>query len=619
MRRFARSSDEITVKLYLRPLVGFVFLLLVAAALGSYRLILVGKSTRQNGSGPTGSSSMPDTPGTQHNAAPSSDADNYSAANALPQADRKYIWDIEHVALVLDVHLFPKIARAIREQDPAGLRSFLSDGFSGSVPNFDNAETVRYPFGEFRKTQEQQAAEDPMDSAQFVAFLLAQHAKFRQPPKVEMRLMRLSPAERSDLDKPWHGTTKIRLAGEQPNGQPLELELQGHFTLQTPVDDLENRNGWLKSCTLTAGRVNSASRQLMAEVGAERGIDRKRFHDNWNDPDKPPIVARGGVNVCDYDRDGRMDVLVTDDNEIVLYQGQSDGNFRDATGAAGLTGTVRRTSAPATFADFDGDGYEDLLVGEQLFRNNRDATFTDVTLLGNFRLPPDLGGFAVADYDLDGKVDLYVVRASRGPAGQSRVSWVDDQSGPGNQLWRNLGNWQFRNVTATTNSSAGHKSCFAAVWLDANGDGWPDLAVADEFGSSVLLVNQRDGRFAERPLKKPFAGFCMGIAAGDFDNDGRSDVYLANMYSKAGDRIIANLPDDAYTPAVRAKIKEFVIGSELLRNKGDLNFEPMGRRMGVNGVGWAYGTCTVDLNNDGWLDIYATAGFLSYTRGEPDG
>ena len=70
----------------------------------------------------------------------------------------------------------------------------------------------------------------------------------------------------------------------------------------------------------------------------------------------------------------------------------------------------------------------------------------------------------------------------RSPMGQSRVSWVDDQSGPGNQLWRNLGNWRFKNVTESTGTSAGHRSCFAAVWLDANDDGRPDIAVSDEFG-----------------------------------------------------------------------------------------------------------------------------------------
>lgn len=539
--------------------------------------------------------------------------------NTLSVADRKFIWDIEHVALLLDVRVFPRMARAIRDDDIAGLMDFMSDDFAGRVPGVGHAHSATYPFGEFHWLTNDDDGWNAANRQQFVAYLISQRALFPEPPKAEIRLMRLAPVDRAALDGPWHGTMKIRLAGEQPNGQPLDLELLGQFELDAPGDDIEHKNHWLKSCVISSARSNAASRFLMMEVASSQGIDRNRFHDNWDQLDKDPIVARGGAFVCDYDKDGRLDVLITDQQAAVLFQGQSDGSFRDATESAGLASAMAKTAAPAVFADFDGDGYEDLLFGTQLFRNNRDGTFSDITRLTNLRLPTDTGGFAIADYDLDGRVDLYVVRSSPGPAGHSRVSWVDDQSGPGNQLWRNIGGWQFRNVTSSTNASAGHRSCFSAVWLDANGDGRPDLAVADEFGSSVLLVNQAAGRFTEQLLKPPFAGFCMGIVAGDFDNDGRPDVYLANMFSKAGDRIIANLPADAYSPEVRAKIKEFVNGSELLRNRGDLTFEPMGRRMGVNGIGWAYGPSMVDLNNDGWLDLYATAGFLSYTRGEPDG
>jgi hypothetical protein len=550
--------------------------------------------------------------------APAADATK-SNANTLSEADRKLIWDIEHIALLLDVHIFPKLARAIRDRDAAVFREILSDEFEGRVPQMDDAKPTDFAFGQFRTLSGAKEAGRATNAEQFVAFLLGERSVFREPPKVEMRLMRLSPVNRAALNGNWHGTTKIRMAGELEGGEPFELELQGHFSFAAPADDFEQSRHWLKACVLDTARVNAATRFLMKEVAAERGIDRRRFHDNWDNPDKDPLVARGGVQVCDFNRDGWLDVLITDDNEAALFQGGPGGTFHDVTAAAGLAGNIQSAAGPAIFADFDGDGYEDLLIGPQLFRNNRDATFTDITLLANFRLPPDAGGYSVADYDLDGRVDLYVVRSSRGPAGQSRVSWVDDQSGPGNQLWRNVGGWQFRNVTSYANASAGFRSSFSAVWLDANGDGRPDLAVADEFGSSVLLVNELDGRFTERPLKLPFAGFCMGIVAGDFDNDGKPDLYLANMYSKAGDRIIANLPENAYTPEVRAKIKDFVNGSELLRNKGDLTFESIGKSMGVHGVGWAYGPCMVDLNNDGWLDLYATAGFLSYTRGEPDG
>lgn len=539
--------------------------------------------------------------------------------NRLSDADRKYIWDIEHIALILDVHVFPRMARAIRAQDSSAVAAVLADDFNGKLPDLASARTISFSYGESRVGTDHDPGWTEADRDRFVAYLMARRAEFKEPPKVELRLMRLSPVDRSVLEGPWHGTLKLRLAGEATDGRPSELEMQGHFTLESPGDDIEQREHWLKSCDFASARSNTATHFLMTEVAAARGIDRRRYHDNWVEPDQDPIVARGGVQICDFNRDGIFDILITDPREATLFQGQPGGQFRDVTESVGLAGRIQRAAGPAIFADFDGDGFEDLLIGSQMFRNDQGRAFTDVTNQTSIRLPADAGGFSVADYDLDGRVDLYVVRSSPGPAGRSRVSWVDDQSGPGNQLWRNIGGWQFRNVTTITNTSAGHRSCFSAVWLDANNDGRPDLAVADEFGATTLLVNQSDGRFTEYPVKSPFAGFCMGIVAGDFDNDGHTDIYLANMYSKAGDRIIANLPEDAYTPEVRAKIKDFVNGSELLRNRGDLTFESIGKAAGVNGVGWAYGPCFTDLNNDGWLDLYATAGFLSYTRGDPDG
>jgi hypothetical protein len=119
----------------------------------------------------------------------------------------------------------------------------------------------------------------------------------------------------------------------------------------------------------------------------------------------------------------------------------------------------------------------------------------------------------------------------------------------------------------------------------------------------------------------------MGLAAGDVDNDGHIDLYCANMYSKAGTRVIANLAPDAYPPSVLETMRRFVAGSQLHLNRGvterhgvrSLRFEQLGPQRQVAAVGWAYGACLADLDNDGWLDLYATAGFVSRDRQSADG
>jgi hypothetical protein len=91
------------------------------------------------------------------------------------------------------------------------------------------------------------------------------------------------------------------------------------------------------------------------------------------------------------------------------------------------------------------------------------------------------------------------------------------------------------------------------------------------------------------------------------------------MYSKAGSRIIGNVLPNTYPEEVMAKMRSFVSGSQLWQNRGGLKFEPVGKKLHVNGVGWAYGAALVDLDNDGWLDLFATCGFVSQSRTEPDG
>ena len=110
----------------------------------------------------------------------------------------------------------------------------------------------------------------------------------------------------------------------------------------------------------------------------------------------------------------------------------------------------------------------------------------------------------------------------------------------------------------------------------------------------------------------------MGLSCGDFDNDGQIDIYVSNMYSKAGSRVMSNLPDRCYANEITDQLRTLVAGSELYQNV-DGQFQRVGKGFQVHAIGWAWGSAMADLNNDGWLDLYATAGFMSRNRSKPDG
>jgi hypothetical protein len=275
-------------------------------------------------------------------------------------------------------------------------------------------------------------------------------------------------------------------------------------------------------------------------------------------------------------------------------------------------------SFKAAWADLDGDGWDDLILHDQVYRNESGASFADVTTRCVPLLPATRSSILVGDYDLDGKLDLYFTRS--GPPGN--MSWLDGISSgaQGNRLYRNLGDWKFEDVTKKSGTRGGYRSTFTAAWLDANDDGWPDLHVPNEFGDGALFIHQRDGTFKPQPLADRPADFgTMGLAVGDVNNDGRIDIYCANMYSKAGTRVIGNMKPDSYPPKVMEKLRRFVAGSQLHLNKGGGQFEQVGPQKQLASVGWAYAPVLADLDGDGFLDIYATAGYISRDRTKPDG
>lgn len=299
-----------------------------------------------------------------------------------------------------------------------------------------------------------------------------------------------------------------------------------------------------------------------------------------------PLQMSGGVAAGDLDNDGDIDLyLVTGGahpNRLLLNDG--DGAFTEAAEAWGVALSGQESTSPL-FADLDGDGHLDLLVGGitgtglKLFRNTGE---------GRFALDPAAGGIsqdtllqndmsiAAGDPDGDGDLDLYI-----GHWGTSEAT---------NHFWINTGNGTFvpgDQLAGVGGIYAGIDWSFAPSFVDVNGDGRQDLLITSDFETSHTLINLDGIRFDNRNVGVIDDKSGMGSAPGDFDNDGDMDWFVTSIF------YTNPIPDH---------------GNRLYRNDGAGNFTDATDEAGVRDGAWGWAACAADFDNDGWLDIYHVNG-----------
>jgi enediyne biosynthesis protein E4 len=328
--------------------------------------------------------------------------------------------------------------------------------------------------------------------------------------------------------------------------------------------------------------------------------------------------AGPGVCVADYDGDGWMDIYFVNGRDLysrgisarnALYRNTGDGTFADATEKAGVPGNAYGLGC--VWGDYDNDGYPDLYVTQYgkniLYHNNRNGTFTDVTDQAgvgamDFGYPFHTGA-TFFDYDRDGRLDLYVGSyANFGPTSQRTCSIGANiltscrptvYGGTPAVLYHNNGDGTFTNVTKAAKMYQPNGLNLSVGAGDYDEDGWPDLFVANDGVDAYLYHNNRDGTFTNVGMEAGMAfsqdGGAMAamcISLGDYDNDGHLDLYISDFQDSS---------------------------DHLWRSNGKGFFDEVSDVVGITAPTrhvLSFGGGFFDYDNDGWLDLFIANGHV---------
>ncbi len=305
-----------------------------------------------------------------------------------------------------------------------------------------------------------------------------------------------------------------------------------------------------------------------------------------------PLDMSAGVAAGDYDNDGDVDLyLITGDAyPNVLLRNDGGGSFTDLAAQAGVELAGLAHSGPV-FADIDGDGWLDLLVGGLegstlvVFKNKGDGTFEDGTeASGIVQEVENQNDFSIAlgDPDSDGDLDIYI--GHWGTPGAATHLWMNEGAGTFHKADHYAG---VAGIYTEGDNS------FTPAFVDINGDARQDLLVASDFVTSHTLINNGNLQFENTTTEVIDDVAGMGSAIGDFDNDGDMDWFVTAIWW------------------AQQKKDE---GNRLYQNDGEGNFTNITEASGVVNGDWGWGACTADFDNDGWLDIFHVNGMPWETK-----
>jgi len=379
---------------------------------------------------------------------------------------------------------------------------------------------------------------------------------------------------------------------------------------------------------ITAGGFVKSGPIVFQDISGKAGLT--KWTHKMGSPAKDYIIETKGSGVClfDYDNDGWLDIYVVNGSTLealtgkatpphaALFHNNHDGTFTDVSAKAGVQND--RWGFGCAVADYDNEGYPDLYVSNfgpnRLYHNNKNGTFTDIAEKAGVQLANWSTGVTWGDYDGDGLLDLFVAGylhwdwnnpPARGGEGGSTNSFCTFRGEPTacgprglkgepDHLFKNNGDGTFTDVSdkAGVADKPGYYG-LGAVFVDINNDGKPDLLVGNDSTPNYLYINKGDGSFEDVSYASGYAlneagreTASMGIAVGDFQNNGMLDVFNTTF-------------SDDYKP--------------LYRNEGDANFTDISYHFGLGEITvpfLSFGDAFFDYDNDGWKDLMMSDGHV---------
>jgi hypothetical protein len=366
---------------------------------------------------------------------------------------------------------------------------------------------------------------------------------------------------------------------------------------------------------------------VFQDVARQAGLT--GWHHKAGTPEKRLILEEKGPGVCllDYDNDGWLDIYLVNGStydalegkaappHAALFHNNHDGTFTDVTEKAGVAND--RWGYGCAVGDYDNDGWPDLFVSNfgknRLYHNNRDGTFTDMGEKAGVALGTWSTGATFGDYDGDGRLDLFVagyaqIDLSNPPvSGSKAVGYTFCQyravpvlcgprglKGEHDHLFHNNGDGTFTDVSKKlgVDDPNGYYG-LGALFADVNGDGKPDLLVANDSTPNYLYMNKGDGTFEDVSYSSGYAlnesgreVSNMGIAAGDYQNNGNLSI------------VNTTFADDY---------------NVLFQNDGTGSFTDMSYQAGIAEASMPFVSFAdgfLDYDNDGWKDLFIVNGHV---------